>query len=127
MKGGTWYVIWLTYTCVDWFTNAISNDQDSAAASVYQYNSLLGSGFFISFLVLFVQFSVPVLILIYAARQTSRFPAFLASTSIINSLGLNNGPAPDKYLPATNASMDTWDLEGTFATNWTIFCDIGQP
>ena len=98
-----------------------------AEASVYQYNSLLGSGYLLTLIVLFVQLTVPVLILVYSARQTSRFPAFLNSNNIINDMGHNNGPAPDIYLPLTNLSISTWDLDSTFATNWTIFCDIGVP
>jgi len=102
-----------------------------AHASVYQYNSLLGSGFVTSFIVLFIQITVPILILFFSVRQTSRFPWFLGSNNELNNMWLNNGPAPPAPLPwnvpeTFNATIPTWDLGIIFQTNWSIFCTVDQ-
>lgn len=83
------------------FMDHMMRDWDFAGArsSVYLYNSLLGSGFLISAVMLVIQLLVPVLLLLYQVRSSPRFPAF-----------------------SSEPNVSSLDLETIFATDWEGFC-----
>jgi len=108
-------------------------DFEAAHCSIYQYNSLLGSGYLTSLIVLFIQLSSPFLILVYAVRNSNRFPLFLDNRNVVNYEtgnvgGWNDGNIPGppgaSYVPFGNGSalILSTDLNVVFWTTWDIFC-----
>ncbi|KAH9251345.1 hypothetical protein BASA81_010756 [Batrachochytrium salamandrivorans] len=83
------------------FMDHVMQDWDfaSAKSSVYLYNSLLGSGFVMSIILMIVQLLVPVLLLVYQVRSSPRFPAF-----------------------SSEPNVSSLDFETIFSTDWDGFC-----
>ena len=73
-------------------------DFEAAECSTYQYTAFLGSGFITSLTVVFIQLTVPFLLLAYAVRNSTRFPNFI------------------------NLNLDSFDYSGIFSTDWSQFC-----
>ena len=116
-------ILWVTYSFLSCRTNN-HLFQEGAEMSVYQYNSFLGSAFFTSFVVFFIQIMVPFLILVYAVRMSNRFPLWLWSNNIFNIEMGNNGPTTSGNIPA-NVNLTviySTDLTSVFWTTWDIFC-----
>jgi len=100
-------------------------DFEGAECSVYQYNSFLGSGYVVSFLIITIQALVPFCMLVFAVRWSNRFPLFLASTNVINLEDGANGPTTDGNILPLNYTVLSTDLSSVFWTTWPIFC--GMP
>ena len=88
---------------------------------------MLGSGFTISIVVLFVQLVTPVLILIFAVRESNRFPIFLNTNNTLNFENGNVGGWNDGNLVDLPGSLNlsivsSYDLALVFYTNWDVFC-----
>ena len=92
---------------------------------------MLGSGFVTSFLVMFIQLLTPFLILLYAVRETNRFPYFLNSNTTLNFENGNVGGWNDGNIPLAQGAgsgengtnvVHSYDLAMVFWTDWNVFC-----
>lgn len=108
-------------------------DFEDADCSIYQYNSMLGSGYLTSGVVFFIQLSSPFLILTYAVRSSNRFPLFLDNANQLNFEsgnvgGWNDGNIPGapgaSWVPWSNSSVFLYsdDFAAIYWTDWTVFC-----
>jgi hypothetical protein len=83
-------------------------DLKESNPSVYQYASFLGSGFITAWTVFALQLIIPLMILLYAVRTSTRFPNY--------SSGITN---EDGNLTFVSSA----DLVAIFETNWDTFCN----